>query len=266
MRFHLLFTFTDPWKQTHNIWLIHGKSRKQFETPATSGFTRQYSSRVERASWLLLIPFWLEVYYIFLRTSHCTSLSSSSPIPQQRIMDSQTPQPGESGSELSETMDASSNLSLDGTQHQCRHQLVHCHAANAATANITQDSHLKTIRKTRRSRNKQQHATGCEYIHIEADGPQLTLQHTVGIHWELCEQYIAVRHGKPTWSTKIFVHTVCETEHHDVVSSGILPDQFHDNHPREWMNQALTTSEDATEAYKVEVKVKSYFLEATNFL
>jgi len=42
---------------------------------------QQDSSCVERASWLLCMPFWLEANYIFLRTSHFFSLSSSSGLP-----------------------------------------------------------------------------------------------------------------------------------------------------------------------------------------
>jgi len=52
------------------------------------------------------------------------------------------PQTGESRSESSETMGASSNASLEGTQQQCRHQIVHCEAAIVATENMTQDAHL----------------------------------------------------------------------------------------------------------------------------
>jgi hypothetical protein len=46
---------------------------------------------------------------------------------------------------------------------------------------------------------------------------------------------------------------VRETEHHDVVSSGIFADEFPDKRPREWTKQALITLEEAMEAYMVEV-------------
>jgi len=69
----------------------------------------------------------------------------------------------------------------------------------------------------------------------------------------LRNKFIAARNGKPPWSTKAFVRTVREVEHHDVVSSGIFPDEFADKHPREWTKQALVTLEEATEAYMVEV-------------
>jgi hypothetical protein len=51
----------------------------------------------------------------------------------------------------------------------------------------------------------------------------------------------------------VFVRTVCEINHHDVVSSGIFADEFPDKRPREWTKQALITLEEATEAYMVEV-------------
>jgi len=40
---------------------------------------------------------------------------------------------------------------------------------NAATNHMTQDAHLKIVRKTGSSRNKKQHVVGCEYIHIKAN-------------------------------------------------------------------------------------------------
>jgi len=49
----------------------------------------------------------------------------------------ETPQAGESGSKSSEMMGASSNASLEVTQQQRIHQLVHCEAANVATENMT---------------------------------------------------------------------------------------------------------------------------------
>jgi len=88
-------------------------------------------------------------------------------------MTTQTPQTGKSGSESSETTGASFNASLQGTQQQRRHQLVHREAANVATENMTQDAHLKIVRKTGSSTNKKQHAIKCEYVHIMVDGCQL---------------------------------------------------------------------------------------------
>jgi len=57
--------------------------------------------------------------------------------------------------------------------------------------------------------------------------------------------------------TKVFVRSVREMEHHDVVSSGIPADEIIDKNPREWTKQALTTLEDATEVYMVQVMAKS---------
>jgi hypothetical protein len=64
---------------------------------------------------------------------------------------------------------------------------------------------------------------------------------------------IAARNGKPPLSTTEFLRTVREIEHLNVVSSGIFADEFPDKRPREWTKQALITSEEATEAYIVEV-------------
>ena len=88
-------------------------------------------------------------------------------------MTTQTPQTAESGSESSETTGASLNASLQGTQQQRRHQLVHREAANVATENRTREAHFKIVRKTGSSTNKKQHAIGSEYVHIMVDGRQL---------------------------------------------------------------------------------------------
>jgi len=68
-----------------------------------------------------------------------------------------------------------SNASLTGTQRQHRHLLVHRNAANPATENITQDAHLKIIHMTGRSKNKKQHAIGCEKNHTVVNGGQLAV-------------------------------------------------------------------------------------------
>jgi len=82
--------------------------------------------------------------------------------PQQQVMAPQTPQLGVIQSELSRTTGTSSNAPLAETQLQRRHQIVHRDAAIAATENMAQDAHLKKVRKTGRSNNRQQHAIGCE--------------------------------------------------------------------------------------------------------
>jgi len=168
-------------------------------------------------------------------------------------MDTQPAPPGESESNTGRLAGATWNMDILGTQQECRHKLVHRDAANAANKHMTQDAHLKIVRKTGSSKNKQQHAPGCEYIHIEAGGVQLTVWRTAGVHRELCNEVIAARNGKPPWSTKAVVRTVRDIEHHDVVSSGIFADDFADKHLREWTQQALITLEEAAEAYMVEV-------------
>jgi hypothetical protein len=75
----------------------------------------------------------------------------------------------------------------------------------------------------------------------------------VGVRSELHNEFITARNGKPPWSTKAYVCTVREIEHHDVVSSGISADEFPDKRPCEWTKQAVITLEEATEAYMVEV-------------
>jgi len=90
-------------------------------------------------------------------------------------LDTQTPPPGKSGSNAGRLAGAQSNMEILGTQQERRHKLVHCDAANAATKYMTQDAHLNIFRKTGSSKNMKQHAVGCEYIHIEANGSQLTV-------------------------------------------------------------------------------------------
>ena len=88
-------------------------------------------------------------------------------------MDTQPPPPGESGSNTGRLAGATSNKEILGTQQEHRHKLVHRDAANAATKHITQDGHLKIVRKTGSRKDKKQHAVGCKCIHIEAMGGQL---------------------------------------------------------------------------------------------
>jgi len=70
-------------------------------------------------------------------------------------------------------MGATPNTELLRTQQECRHKLVHRDAANVATKHMTQYAHLKIVCKTGSSKNKKQHAGGCEYILIETNGGQL---------------------------------------------------------------------------------------------
>jgi hypothetical protein len=52
---------------------------------------------------------------------------------------------------------------------------IDCDATNAAAKYMIQDAHLKIVHKTGSSKKKKQHAVGCEYIHIEVNGRQLTV-------------------------------------------------------------------------------------------
>jgi len=90
-------------------------------------------------------------------------------------MDTQPPPPGEGGLNTGRLAGATSNTNILGTQQECRHKLVHHDTANAATKHMTQDAHLKIVRRTGSSKNMKQHAVGWEYIHIEAKGGQLTV-------------------------------------------------------------------------------------------
>jgi len=65
-----LYTKTHHWPDILHItgW---------WETPATCSYTQQDSSWVDHASWLSLIPFWLDCNYTFLRPLHFLLLSSA---------------------------------------------------------------------------------------------------------------------------------------------------------------------------------------------
>ena len=66
-------------------------------------------------------------------------------------------------------------MEILGTQQERRQKIVHRDAADAATKHMTQDAHLKIVRKTGSRRNKLQYAVGCEYLHIDAIGGQLAV-------------------------------------------------------------------------------------------
>jgi len=89
-------------------------------------------------------------------------------------MDTRPPPAGESGSNTGRLAGATKNTELLGTQQERRHKLVHSDAANVATKHMTQDAHLKFVRKTGSSKNTKQHAVGYKYILIVANGGQLT--------------------------------------------------------------------------------------------
>lgn len=75
---------------------------------------------------------------------------------------------------------------------------------------------------------------------------------------ELREQFNQSRKGCPPWSTKAFVRTVREIEHHDVVNSGVFANEFADKRPREWTRSSLKALEEATEEYMIEVMSNVY--------
>jgi len=134
----------------------------------------------------------LRFFFIFLRTSHFFSLSSSALLPHKHVMAPQTSQQGGSRSESSRTTGASSNTPPAETQLQCRHDFVHHDAANAATENMTVDAQLKMVCRTRSSRNDKQHAHGYEYGRIVEDGCQLMIVHTAGVCRELLVEFVTL--------------------------------------------------------------------------
>jgi len=69
----------------------------------------------------------------------------------------------------------------------------------------------------------------------------------------------AALNGKPPCLTEAFVCTVCEIEHGDVVSSGILAEELHDKRALQWTKPASNTLEKATESYMVEVIAECHF-------
>jgi hypothetical protein len=90
------------------------------------------------------------------------------------FVDTQPPPADESGSNTGRLAGTTSNTELLGTQQESRQKLVHRDAANVATKHMTQDAHLKIVRKTGSSKNMKQHAVGCKYILIMANGCELT--------------------------------------------------------------------------------------------
>jgi len=139
--------------------------------------------------------------------------------PQTALLDT-------SGLELSRMTDALSNMPPAETQLQRRHRLVYHNTANAANKNMTLDAHFQTVHTTGTSNNNMQQENGCEYICIEVDCRQLTILYRAGVCRDLRDQFIATDNGKPPWSTKAFGHTVCEIQHHDVVSCEVFADEF----------------------------------------
>jgi len=89
-------------------------------------------------------------------------------------MATETPQDGDSGSELSQMMVDSSNVPFAGPQQHLEYQSGHGKGADVATVNMTEDADLKIVPKTASSKNKKQHAVGCSYIHTRVNSAPLT--------------------------------------------------------------------------------------------
>jgi len=255
--FRRLFTVIYPCKQTHNITQTWCKLQDGWKPmqPAAIRSRIQLGWNVQVSCHACYFDLKLIIYSSGLPTSFRYILAQDFPLlfsiiisslPPQQIMAPQTPQQGEHGTESSRTTGASSNMPPAETQLQRRHQLAHHDAANAATENRTLDTQLNTVHKTGSSKNKKLHMIGCEDCGIKVDERQLIIWHAAVECRELRDQFPAARNGEPPWSTKAFVHTVREIEHHDVVSSGMIAEEFSDKNPREWTKQALTTLEDAT--------------------
>jgi hypothetical protein len=90
-------------------------------------------------------------------------------------MATQTPEPGKTGTEPGGSTGVPSNMSLSTTQQKRGHHFLHHNANNVVIKIMTQDAHLKTVRKTGSSKNMEQHPIGCEYIHIKVNDGQLTV-------------------------------------------------------------------------------------------
>jgi hypothetical protein len=117
------------------------------------------------------------------------------------------------GAESSRATDTSTNTPPGKPQQEHRRKLVRRDAAILATKHMTQEVHLKTVRKTGRSKNKNQHTIKCESIHLDVDNGELTISFTAGVRMELHDQTIATRNTKPAWPAMAFVRKVRETEH-----------------------------------------------------
>jgi hypothetical protein len=90
-------------------------------------------------------------------------------------MDAQPPPPGESGSNTGRLAGATSNTEILSTQQERRIKFDHRDTADAATKHMTQDAHLNIVRNTGSGRNKKHHAVGCDIIHTNEIGGQLTV-------------------------------------------------------------------------------------------
>jgi len=87
-------------------------------------------------------------------------------------MDTQPPQPGDSGSKSGKLAGDTFNAAIIGTQKEPKHQVIRRDTGYAATKHMIQDAHLNVVCKTGSSKNTMQHAVGCKHIHIKVNGRQ----------------------------------------------------------------------------------------------
>jgi hypothetical protein len=70
---------------------------------------------------------------------------------------------------------------------------------------------------------------------------------------KLWEQFKHSRNGNCPWSTKTFVRTVCEIEHHDIVCSGVFANEFSDKLLQVKTGGAFNAWKEATEEYMIDI-------------
>jgi len=175
MRYQLSFITIYPCKQTNNIWPTYSKSRDcwyslQLYTVQlyTAGLSLNWWCKLAvprsilTCSWLYNLQDFPLLFVIIFLT-----------IPPQQVMAPENLEPGAIEAKLSRTTGASNNAPPSETQPQHSHQLVQHAAANVATENMTQDKHLKILRKSESSKHKKQWAIRCESIHIHVVNGQL---------------------------------------------------------------------------------------------
>jgi len=172
MRYQLSFITIYPCKWTKNIGPIYWKSRDHWNPlqPYASGFSLNGRFKLAVTHSILTCS-WLHNLHDFPLLFVIVFLT----IPLQDVVAREIPQPGAIEAESSWTLGASNDRPPGEIQRQHRLQLVHRAAAIVATENITQDGHLKIVRKTGSWKNKTQHAMGCDSIHIDVDDGQLAV-------------------------------------------------------------------------------------------
>lgn len=155
-------------------------------------------------------------------------LSSSSSLTHQQFKATQTPQQGISESEFNITMGASSNRSPTETELKCRHHPVPDNAANAASDYMTIDAQSKIVSTTSSIMNRPQQPIEWEYICIEVDNQQITIEYTICVGRELRDHFLPTHVKKPLRLIKAFVRTVCAIENYHVVSCCIFARELRD--------------------------------------